>query len=262
MILKPLSQAPGKGAVPPDGAPFGADRSASRPVEAFFFLPGTWVVVTGLDGAGKTTLVRGLAATCGARPFRLPYHDFVHPSLRRSGGGAPFGDVHTDRLIFAADARLANYRIRDWRRKGRGLVSQRGWMDNFIFGRVQGVGYRQTEALLRSRELERPSAQICLVADPEIAFRRLENAPHRDKYETASFIRAQYAETLRFFERAGGERNRALRAFAGIPSRVLDTTAKSPQEVLRAALDFLGAERDLRAPCPILPGATAPGAPY
>jgi hypothetical protein len=108
-----------------------------------------WIVVTGLDGAGKTTLVERLESSCAASSFRLPYHDFVHPCLARSGAGEPFGDVQTDRLLFSLDARLANYQIRDWRREGRTLISQRGWMDNFIFGAVQGLSYRQTDEMLQ-----------------------------------------------------------------------------------------------------------------
>src|SRR5580692_406000 len=95
-----------------------------------------WVVVTGLDGAGKTSLVQRLGEEYAGHRFRLPYHDFVLPALRQSGDGTPFGDVHTDRLVMAADARLTNSLIRGWRRRFLLLVSQRGWMDNFVFGAV------------------------------------------------------------------------------------------------------------------------------
>jgi hypothetical protein len=117
-----------------------------------------WIVVTGLDGSGKTGLVRRLAHRCGAHWFKLPYHDFVKEGLRHSGDGTQFGDVHTDRLILAADARLTHYRIRDWRREHKLLVSQRAWMDNFVFAAVQGCSYAETDALLCTADLERPSA--------------------------------------------------------------------------------------------------------
>src|SRR5215472_18791405 len=126
-----------------------------------------WIVVTGLDGAGKTTLVRSLCARHGGRSFRLPYHAFVKPAIARSGHGGPFTDVVTDRLVFAADARLTNYLIADWRRTDALLVSQRGWMDNYVFGAVQGVSWAETAAQLGTEELERPSAIIHLVAQPD-----------------------------------------------------------------------------------------------
>jgi thymidylate kinase len=195
-----------------------------------------WIVVTGLDGAGKTTLVGRLESSYAASRFRLPYHDFVRPCLARSGAGEPFGDVQTDRLLFSLDARLANYQIRDWRREGRTLVSQRGWMDNFIFGAVQGLSYRKSDEMLQSLELERPSAQIFLVGDPAIAFERIRNDP--DKYETADFLVIQYAETLRFFDEL--LRNHPdLKSFADIPTILIDTSIKTPEQVYDVALDFL-----------------------
>jgi thymidylate kinase len=197
-----------------------------------------WIVVTGLDGAGKTTLVRRLASACNGLSFRLPYHDFVRSCLIQSGNGLPFGDVHTDRLMFALDARLANYQIRQWRREGRVLVSQRGWMDNFIFGAVQGVSYAETDAMLRTSELERPSALVYLVADPTIAYARVASDPRADKYETPDFLVRQYAETIGFYkERQGGQP--ALEALAGITATLIDTTTMSPDEVFIAACAFL-----------------------
>lgn len=194
--------------------------------------------MTGLDGAGKSTLVDSLAARSGARRFRLPYNDFVRSALARSGNGSPFGDVHTDRLLFALDARLANYAIREWRQSGLELVSQRGWMDNFIFGAVQGVSYEKTEAMLRSFELERATAHIYLVADPDIALARLAAAEHRDKFETAEFIASQHGETLRFYQAA---RASLLPAFAAVPSILIDTSAMTEDQVCAEACEFLRA---------------------
>jgi thymidylate kinase len=200
--------------------------------------PAPWIVVTGLDGAGKTTLTTRLASAHHALHFRLPYHDFVGPALTRSGQGTPFGDVHTDRLIFAADARLTNYLLRDWRQSHPLLVSQRGWMDNFIFGAVQGVSYVECEALLRSVELERASAIIYLVAEPEIAFERIQNDPERDKYETLDFLHEQRSHTLRF-QQAVVEGLPVLAAFHGIPALVLDTTNLDADTVVQETAQFL-----------------------
>lgn len=200
---------------------------------------GRWIVVTGLDGAGKTTLVGHLGKLLGARTFRLPFCDFVRPCLNLSGKGSQFGDVHTDRLLFALDARLANYEIRAWREdSGAVLVSQRGFMDNFIFGAAQGVSYAETDALLKTGELEKPSAQIFLIAEPSVAFARIKDDPDADKFETFDFIVRQREETLRFLT---DSRRRApeLAAFLDIPTRVIDTSATSTEGVLATACDFL-----------------------
>ena len=185
-----------------------------------------WLVVTGLDGAGKTTLVRRVAERFGAFLFRLPYHDFVRPALELSGGGTPFGDVHTDRLVFAADARLTNSLIRGWEKEHKALVSQRGWMDNFVFGAVQGMKWKETERLLAPRDLTRAAGVVCLVADPDVAWARIRPA---DKFETPDFLVHQRAETLRLM--AAVDRDPALEAFRGIPSRVVDTTRLTTDEV-------------------------------
>lgn len=197
-----------------------------------------WITVTGLDGSGKTTLLDALAAQSTTYRFRLPHHRFVRDGLTLSGAGTAFGDVHTDRLLFAADARLTNCLIRDWRRTHRLLLSQRGWMDNFVFGAVQGVTYEEADALLRPSELERPSATIYLIAEPNVAFSRIAADRNGDKYETLEFIVEQHRETLRFYEsvNAGVE---VLAPFAGIPAVLIDTTTMTPDTVLGDAQAFL-----------------------
>jgi thymidylate kinase len=200
-----------------------------------------WIVVTGLDGSGKTGLVATLAARLDAHAFRLPCQPFVKPALWRSGDGAPMGDVQTDRLIFALDARLSNYHIREWRRRHRVLVSQRGWTDNFVFGAVQGFSYEETDRLLRVADLERPTALIHLVADPDVAFERIRRDPEGDKYETRVFMRRQYEETLRLYA-AIASGIPALAALHDVPATLIDTTALDPDAVARAAAEFLSVD--------------------
>ncbi len=197
-----------------------------------------WITVTGLDGSGKTTLLRDLSERMGGFQFRLPYHQFVLDALSLSGDGSAFGDVHTDRLLFATDARLTNSLLRNWRRVHPLVLSQRGWMDNFIFGAVQGIDYEQSDELLKPAELERPSALIYLIAEPDVAFARVAGDPAADKFETLDFIREQHRETVRFY-RAVGSGMQILAPFSGIPAILIDTTTKSSQSVLDEALEFV-----------------------
>jgi thymidylate kinase len=197
-----------------------------------------WITITGLDGSGKTTLLRALSEELGGFQFRLPYHGFVREFLNVSGRGTAFGDVHTDRLLFATDARLTNCRIQGWRHTHPILLSQRGWMDNFIFGAVQGVTYEQTDRLLRPSELERPSAIVYLTADPQVAYSRIAADQFGDKYETPDFIAVQRRETLRFYESVSAGL-KILAPFAGIPTILIDSTTKAPATVLDDARTFL-----------------------
>jgi thymidylate kinase len=197
-----------------------------------------WIAITGLDGSGKTTLVRAVAEELGGFQFRLPYHGFVRQFLNVSGGGSAFDDVHTDRLLFATDARLTNTLIRQWRQTHPLLVSQRGWMDNFIFGAAQGVSYEDADALLRTTELEHPTAIVYLTADPQVAFDRISADENGDKYETLEFITEQHRQTLRFYESVEAGLP-ALRAFDAIPATLIDTTTMTTGTVHRAARDFL-----------------------
>jgi len=62
------------------------------------------IVVSGMDGAGKTTLIQNLMkyfAPLRTEHVHLPYSTFVNSALTVSGQGTPLGDPWTDRLIFA-----------------------------------------------------------------------------------------------------------------------------------------------------------------
>lgn len=199
-----------------------------------------WIVVTGLDGTGKTTLIKSLAEEYGDGifTFHLPYSDFVIPALKLSGGGTPYGDVQTDRLIFATDARLTNECLRKWRTEYENVISQRGWMDNFIHGKVQGVSYQDTCALLQLESLERASGIIYLNADAAVAFARIENDHNGDKYETLEYMKKQADETQNFFD-AVRNGNDMLACFQGIPSVFYDTTNLTMEETRKKAKPFL-----------------------
>ena len=76
-----------------------------------------WIIITGLDGSGKTTLQTNLVnylekKNKAVKQYHSPYDDYLKSLLDVSGNGMPLKDRYTDFLIFALDHRLQNYRIR------------------------------------------------------------------------------------------------------------------------------------------------------
>lgn len=199
-----------------------------------------WYVVTGLDGSGKSTLISSLAHRTQSNTFtfRIPYFDFVQDLLKVSGEGTQFGDVHSDRLIFATDARLVNKLIKDWKQKYDLLISQRAWMDNYVFGKVQGVSDEETHIMLKQHELEKPDAIIWLTADPEVAYNRIKDDPNKDKYETIEFMQKQAQATKECYEKIEKEED-FVSFFSGIPNILIDTTSLTQEETLDEAILFL-----------------------
>lgn len=199
-----------------------------------------WYVITGLDGAGKTTLINRLKEIYSDKSFvfRLPYSDFVIPLLKISGKGTSFGDTYTDRLIFTLDSKLANKHLKKWREEYEIVISQRGWMDNYIHGKVQKMNYKDTNTLLHPNNLEKPTAIIFLNAKSEIAYSRIKDDKNADKYETLEYIKKQAKETENFYNEMK-KNNIELKLFHNIPCILIDTTDLTPEDVFVKARDFL-----------------------
>jgi len=205
-----------------------------------------WIIVAGLDGAGKTSLRDRIVDYLPGDvfSFKFPYQDFVHPMLEISGNGYPMDDTHTDELIFALDARLTNYELKRWREKYDYVVSQRGWPDHFIFGAIRGLSYKEEEKLLKTDELEKPSAIILLTTNPTTAYKRIEHDPDADKYELPEILEIQYEETKRF-SRALSKNYQSLKIFEEVPNILIDTTDYTKKDTFEIAKAFLAEELDL-----------------
>ncbi len=111
------------------------------------------IVITGMDGVGKTTLIKALSrffVPQRVTNIHLPYADFVRSALATSGDGTPLGDPWTDRLIFALDNRLVAYKVRELEKAAEYdiLLLQRGWMDSYIHGAGQSFSYEAITSLV------------------------------------------------------------------------------------------------------------------
>lgn len=207
-----------------------------------------WIVVTGLDGSGKTTLVsnleKWLTEEKGLRVMRTRSpHDryLVKDLLNVAGDGQPMKDPYTDRLIFALDNRILGTRIRNWEASGQYdlILSQRGFFDSFVHGAVQGYTYSQIAELNRIEELPRCTLMVHLVAEADTAYARICEDEDADKFETPGYIRKQEIETRRGYRELKAGNNPDLSAFEGCKHIYVDTTMFTTDETFNFVLKRL-----------------------
>lgn len=203
-----------------------------------------WIAITGLDGSGKTTLKTNLTnhfflENRKTHTFKLPYDKHLLDLLDISGSGDPFKDSYTDRLIFAVDNRIVNSHIISWRNDYDILLSQRCFLDSFVFGAVQGFSYQEIFNINRVNDLEKCDAIIHLNADPAVAYKRIKDDPNGDKFETEGFILKQAAETSKVYKELINGSDPCFDSFRGIPQVYIDTTKLTPEETYNDAVTFL-----------------------
>lgn len=202
-----------------------------------------WLVVTGLDGAGKTHLVNNLAEYYRSQGLRvqtahLPYDKHlgveVLPKLKSS---------YSDRLLFALDNHIFAAQLEEWEHEYDLIISQRGWFDSFVHGAVKGYSYRFIGKLNQVDKLPKADVMIHLVASAQVAYERIKDDPDADKFEYPDYIREQEVETRRGFDELVGHRNPQLHAFWSAKNFLIDTTWLSIDQTLSQTqiwLDSIG----------------------
>lgn len=198
-----------------------------------------WIVVTGLDGSGKTSLIDNLEklfteSGLRVKRFRSPHDDYlIHTLLNVSGDGEPMKDRYTDRLIFALDNRILGTRIKHWTTSGEYdiLLSQRGFFDSFVHGAVQGYSYHEIASMNQIDDLPKCTLMVHLCADSTVAYNRIKDDDDMDKFETPAYMRRQEFETRRGFRALTQEDHVDLAAFDGIKNFFIDTTELTSDEV-------------------------------
>ena len=207
---------------------------------------GLWIVITGLDGTGKTTLKQNLVGhfrkkNLRVKDFKFPYDKHLLDLLNNIvGEGRPWQDNYTDQMLFTLDNRIVGTTlVREWRATNDVLVSQRGYIDSFVHGRCRGYSYAEVDQLMRTNELERCDVMIHLNAQPDIAFERIKNDPDADKYEIPEYIRKQATETTNAYKALLDGNNPDMAAFKNIPNIFIDTTQLTTYETYQRALQEL-----------------------
>lgn len=205
--------------------------------------PCPWIVVTGLDGSGKTTLVDNLEKyfeekNQKVKRSRSPHDEYLTKTLLNvSGSGSPDKDSYTDRTIFMLDNRILGTRISQWRDSGEYdlILTQRGFFDAFVHGRVKDYPYHITAEFNHIWELPKCQVMIHLVANAETAYERIKNDPDADKFETLEYIQIQERETRRGYDELRRKRD-SLSHFWDCINFLIDTTDLTTDETFELAI--------------------------
>ena len=197
-----------------------------------------WVVVSGLDGSGKTTLVSNLEKwfseekNLRVKRSRLPHDEHLVNDLLNESK-----DSYTDRMIFALDNRIFAEKYKDWYKSGKYdiILTQRGFLDSFVHGAVQGYSYSWIANMNQVADLPKCNVIIHLVAEAEIAYQRIKDDPNADKFEYIEYIRKQESETRRAYYEVCRD-NVDLAHFRNCINIYIDTTQLTPDETFEMAI--------------------------
>lgn len=191
-----------------------------------------WIVVSGLDGSGKTTLVTNLENWLKEKGnkvmrSRLPHDKYLVKTLLDISR-----DSYTDRMLFALDNRIFAERYKSWQESGEYdfVLTQRGFLDSFVHGAVQGYSYSWIAELNRIADLPECDVIINMVAEAETAYERIKDEPDADKFEYISYIKRQEMETRKAYHEVI-KGNVDLEHFKNAINIYIDTTQMTTDEV-------------------------------
>ncbi len=190
---------------------------------------GRLITVEGLDGAGKSTLVRGLTQALGATALREPGGEPLAERIRDLVKAGDF-DPRAEALLFAAArAQLTARELGPRLAAGETLVLDRFVDSSLAYqGGGRGLGI---DAIRAINELATgglvPDRTLLLRIDPAVGLERVDGRGDADRFENLEFLRRV---ATAYDELAAAEPERWL---------VLDA-ARAPGELLATAVAALG----------------------
>ena len=199
-----------------------------------------WIVVTGLDGSGKTTLVSNLENHF-SRDFKVKLDRFPHDQYLVKELLPKLKKPRADRLLFALDNIAFSEELEEMIENHEYdiIITQRGFLDSFVHGAVQGYSYSWIAALNGIAELPKCDVMIHMVADASIAYSRICDDPDADKFEYPDYIRKQEMETRKAYREVVKGDNPELASFKDCKNIFVDTTEMTTDEVFEFVLNKL-----------------------
>lgn len=196
-----------------------------------------WVVVTGLDGSGKTTLVDNLVTWFQEKGYKVMRDRFPHDRYLVKDLLNKSHDRYTDRLLFSLDNRLFGTELQERIDSGEYdvIITQRGFLDSFVHGAVQGYSYSWIAELNQIADLPKCDVMLHMVCEARTAYARIRNDPDADKFEYPAYIDKQERETRRAYAELVSGTNPDLEYFSNAQNFYIDTTQMSVEEVFELA---------------------------
>lgn len=192
-----------------------------------------WIVVTGLDGSGKTSLVENLTTWLKEKNLKVKRDRFPHDRYLVKDLLNKSKDPYTDRLLFALDNRIFGTELEEDISSGKYdvIITQRGFLDSFVHGAVQGFSYSWIGELNHISDLPKCDIMIHMVCEARTAYSRIADDPDADKFEYPEYIGKQERETRRAYSEVMTGTNPDLMHFNNCKNFYVDTTQMSIEEV-------------------------------
>ncbi len=115
------------------------------------------------------------------------------------------------------------------------IITQRGFLDSFVHGAVQGYSYSWVAEINHIEDMPQCDVMIHMVAQAKVAYARICNDPDADKFEYPAYIGKQERETRRAYAEVKSGDNPDLSHFANAKNFYIDTTEMTMDEVFEIA---------------------------
>jgi dTMP kinase len=187
---------------------------------------GRFIVIEGLDGVGKSTLVQGVTEALGAVAMDTPGADLS--DVRHHVDRFVEGDPEASQLFYAMAVKVMGQRAQRATLRGQTVVMDRYWLTTAAYAEVYGSSLALAEV---ARRVPCPDLTLYLT---------LEDAERRRRLQVRG-MRPHDERTLEPGVRSSLDR--AYRRLLGTPQagdgRILDLTGLDPHGAILAALACL-----------------------
>ncbi len=165
-------------------------------------MPGKFIVIEGIDGAGCETQAKKLREKLNARLAKpalfLHYPDYNDPlgeSIHRFLHGRLALDVKTQFLLYALNMIKDMFMIKEALKSGRYVVADRYFTSTIVYQGVQGFPKESALKFAELFEIIKPDLVICLKASPEVTIKRkLKEKTDLDRWEKDSDFQKKTAK--------------------------------------------------------------------